>query len=102
VESRAGLEDLEKYFDPTGTQTPTPQSSRRQPVAIPTTPKFFPASIVPLLLPPEQKLISAKTNDSAVVLWCSGKLNTVRLLSNVGFTCGFPPQVTYDHQNNVM
>jgi hypothetical protein len=37
VGPRAGLGDVEKSLDPTGTRTPTPPSSSSLPVAIPTT-----------------------------------------------------------------
>jgi hypothetical protein len=36
VDPRAGLDDVEKILDPTGTRTPTPRSSSPYPVAIPT------------------------------------------------------------------
>jgi hypothetical protein len=36
VGPRAGLEDVEKILDPTGTRTPTPRSFSPQPVTIPT------------------------------------------------------------------
>jgi hypothetical protein len=34
--ARAGLDNVEKILDPTGTRTPTPLSSSQQPVAMPT------------------------------------------------------------------
>jgi hypothetical protein len=36
VGPRAGLDDVEKVLDPTGTRTPTPRSSTYQAVTIPT------------------------------------------------------------------
>jgi hypothetical protein len=36
VDSGAGLDDVEKILDPTGTRIPIPRSSSPQPVAIPT------------------------------------------------------------------
>jgi hypothetical protein len=44
VDPRAGLDDVEKILDPTGTRTPTPRSSSPEPVAIPTTLSRIPGS----------------------------------------------------------